>query len=158
MVGNLPVPAEHQEPGGVPLKDDVGALLAANRQRYTRGRQLIIEVLADAGQPLSLAAIVARCPRLAASSTYRNLGLLETYGVVRRILDGDGVAHFELSEAITGHHHHAVCRRCGAMQRVHLPAALEQGLDSLAEGLSQAGDFELSEHRVELIGVCGACR
>ena len=138
--------------------DDVAALLAARGQRYTASRQLVVEVLAAAERPLSLAEIVERCPRLALSSTYRNLGILEERGVVRRILDGDGVAHFELSEAITGHHHHAVCRSCGQMQRVRLPAAIEQGLDALGQRLSQGGDFQLSEHRVELIGVCGRCR
>lgn len=138
--------------------DGVGALLAAHGQRYSRGRRKLVDVLASAEQPLALADILRRRPDLPMSSTYRNLRVLEQCGVVRRILDSEGVAHVELSETITGHHHHAVCDRCGHMERVHLTAAVEHELEALSRRLSRAQGFQLREHRVELVGVCGACR
>jgi Fur family ferric uptake transcriptional regulator len=138
--------------------DAVGALLAAHGQRYTRGRRRLLEVLAAADQPLPLAEILRRCPEMPMSSAYRSLRILERCGVVRRILDTEGVAHVELSEAIAGHHHHVLCDGCGRMERIHLTAAVERELDDLGSRLARQWDFELREHRVELVGLCGRCR
>jgi Fe2+ or Zn2+ uptake regulation protein len=140
-----------------PPLQGVADLLAAGGQRYTGGRRRLVEILAGATHPLTLAEIQRRCPELALSSAYRNLRVLERCGIVRRIVDADGISHAELSEAIAGHHHHAVCGRCGRMERLILPPLVEQELDALAVRVSRRGEFELSEHRVELVGICADC-
>ncbi|MCP3988234.1 MAG: transcriptional repressor [Actinomycetia bacterium] len=134
------------------------ARLTARDQRYTVNRRLLVEALAAAPGPLTMAGILGEQDRMAQSSAYRNLAVLEEAGVVHRIVTSDDHARFELTETITGqHHHHLICDRCGDILDVTLPSALEAALDSsLAQEAGRLG-FIGSHHRVDLIGQCQIC-
>src|SRR6185503_12011687 len=80
--------------------------LATSGQRYTRTRRRLVEILANAGMPLSLPAIVRGRKDLPQSSAYRNLAELESAGLIRRVASEDGFGRYELAEDLTGHHHH----------------------------------------------------
>jgi Fe2+ or Zn2+ uptake regulation protein len=60
------------------------------------------------------------------SSVYRNLSVLEQVGAVRRVITEEGIARYELAEDLTTHHHHLVCRVCGAVEDVTMPSSLER--------------------------------
>jgi Fur family ferric uptake transcriptional regulator len=78
--------------------------------------------------------------------------------VARRLIGADGIARFELAEAVSGeHHHHLVCTICGAMDVVLLPAAAEDELARAARAVQQSGRFVVDSSRVELTGRCAAC-
>lgn len=137
--------------------------LAATRlttveQRYTANRRLLVDILMEATGPLTIAGILASRDGLAQSSAYRNLVVLESAGVVHRIITSDDHAHFELSEDITGeHHHHLICERCGVIHDVVLPTDIERALErSLAEEAARHG-FRGAHHRVDLVGTCSEC-
>lgn len=132
--------------------------LAAHSQRYTRNRQLLVEVLIGSAGPLTIAGILEDGDDLAQSSAYRNLVVLEEAGVVHRIITSDDHARFELSEDITGrHHHHLICERCGMIYDITLPPEVENQLDSsLAAEAGRLG-FRGDHHRVDLVGVCEDC-
>ena len=83
------------------LDRDVAGRLAAHDQRYTSGRRTLVGALADAGGPITLPELLALQPSLAQSSAYRNLGVLEVAGVVRRLVHGADRAHYELAEELT---------------------------------------------------------
>ena len=108
------------------LHEAVAARLADRAGRYTGARRDLIQVLAEAGRPLTVDEIVVRAPRQRPSSVYRNLAVFEAEGVVRRMAGVGDLARFELTEALVGHHHHLACQVCGAMTDVHLPHDLEQ--------------------------------
>ncbi len=133
--------------------------LRQDGQRLTSGRRAIIETLQRAGRPVTIPDILRMQPSLAQSSVYRNLVVLEHARLVSKISMGDEHAHFELGEEITNHHHHhLVCTGCGRVSDVTLPSAVERDLDS---GLRQAAlqeQFELHHHRLDLLGLCSACR
>jgi DNA-binding transcriptional ArsR family regulator len=74
-------------------------------QRYTAGRQAVVELLASLGHPASIADIADHIPDVPRSSAYRHLSDLQRAGVVRRIASGDEFARFELAEDLTHHHH-----------------------------------------------------
>lgn len=132
--------------------------LASANQRYTPNRHRLVEALHASAGPLTIAGILAEQDDLAQSSAYRNLVVLEEAGVVHRIVTSDDHARFELTETMTGHHHHhLICDGCGEVFDVTLPVELEQALErALAE---QAGRlaFQGSHHRVDLIGHCDRC-
>ena len=132
--------------------------LATHTQRYTSNRRRLVDVLIDSDGPLTIAGILATSGDLAQSSAYRNLVVLEEAGVVHRIITSDDHAHFELTEAITGqHHHHLICERCAMIYDITLPADLEGALErSLAGEASRLG-FRGDHHRVDLVGVCESC-
>lgn len=140
------------------LHATVATRMAAIDQRYTRGRRLLVEVLADAPRPLTAAELVAAGPELPQSTAYRNLAVLGQAGVVHRVVGSDDFVRYELAEAVTGrHHHHLVCRLCGAVEDFAVPPALERRVDSLMDDLGADHGFRAEAHRLDVLGTCAAC-
>jgi Fur family ferric uptake transcriptional regulator len=129
---------------------EVAARLGRAQQRYTAGRRTLVELLHQAGRPLEIAELADGPARLPVSSIYRNLVVLEQAGAVTRYPGaGGGHARYELSEELVGHHHHLVCSNCG-----RIDAALASLLDAVA---ARTG-FTVTDHRLELRGLCKRCR
>lgn len=147
---------EHIDPAG--LAHEVATRLAGVSQRLTGTRRAIVEALAAADRPLSIPEILESSQGLAQSSVYRNLALLERAGVVARVVTTDEWARYELSEELTGHHHHLMCSKCGAVNDVRVPDDVEADLDRALAVLAERAGFALQHHRLDLIGVCSACR
>jgi Fe2+ or Zn2+ uptake regulation protein len=126
--------------------------------RFTPRRRRLVEVLAAATRPVTIAEISAQAPDLAVSSTYRNLVVLEGAGVVHRIVTGDDFARFELAEDLTGHHHHhLVCTACGSVEDLHASPELEAAV-AVAAARARRRGFDIEGHRLDLLGRCPACR
>lgn len=142
----------------VSLLTEVATRISAAGQRFTTGRRHIVDVLATADRPLSIPEILEATPELAQSSAYRNLASLERVGVVTRVVTSDEWARYELSEDITGHHHHLVCSHCGAVTDVVVPDDVEHRLDSTLGVVAASAGFRLQHHRLDLIGVCAQCQ
>jgi len=140
------------------LHRDVAGLLARVDQRYTARRRALVDVLARAGRPVTIGDIAELKPDLPRSSVYRNLVDLELAGVVCRIQASDEFARYELVEALTGHHHHLVCLGCGTVQDMSPPAALERSVARAIEELTGHDGFTVQSHRLDLLGLCPACR
>jgi Fe2+ or Zn2+ uptake regulation protein len=131
--------------------------LALDGQRYTSNRQAVVEILAVAHKPLSLAELLASGKGLAQSSVYRTLVVLEDAGVVRKVAGTDEFARYELAEDLTEHHHHLLCTRCGAVEDFTLPARVERTLESALVTASRRTGFLASHHRLDLVGLCTDC-
>jgi Fur family transcriptional regulator, ferric uptake regulator len=96
--------------------------------------------------------------RLPQSTTYRNLALLEQVGVVHRVRGSDEFARFELAEEFTGHHHHhLVCRSCGAVEDFEASRQVEQGLADAIGKFATSTGFRAETHRLDLLGTCASC-
>jgi Fe2+ or Zn2+ uptake regulation protein len=149
---------DHDLPDPAGLAHEVAARLATVNQRLTATRRAIVEALAAADRPMSIPEILGSGSGLAQSSVYRNLAVLERAGVVSRVVTTDEWARFELSEVLTGHHHHLVCSKCGAVDDVRVPDDVEADLDRALGVLARREGFELLHHRLDLVGVCRACR
>jgi Fur family ferric uptake transcriptional regulator len=139
------------------LHTKVADRLASIGQRYTAGRRLLVDALVRAGSPLPLPAILTRHRALKQSSVYRNLAALEQAGVVRRVLTDEGFGRYELTEELTGHHHHLVCSNCGAVEDVDFPPTFEARLESELGELADRTGFSAVSHRLDLIGLCRRC-
>jgi len=144
--------------GTTELHDAVGVRLGDDDQRYTAGRRALVDLLAAADRPLTVAEVLDRAEGLTQSSVYRNLGLLEQAGVVHRVVTEDEFARFELAEDLTGHHHHhLVCSSCGRVDDFTLPADLESSLDDALASAAAAAGFAVRQHRLDLVGTCRRC-
>jgi Fe2+ or Zn2+ uptake regulation protein len=126
-------------------------------QRYTVGRRAIVEELAAAERPLTMAELLGRRADLAQSSTYRNLASLEQAGVVHRIVGTDEYARFELAEDLAGHHHHLICSSCGAVADFTISPELEATLAEAFRDAAGAAGFAAEHHRLDLLGRCERC-
>ena len=141
------------------LHDAVGVRLGDDDQRYTSGRRALVDLLADAHRPLTVAEVLERADGLTQSSVYRNLSLLERAGVVQRVVTDDEFARFELAEDLTGHHHHhLVCSSCGTVDDFTLDPALESALDAALGSAATSAGFDVRHHRLDLVGTCRRCR
>ena len=140
-----------------PVHQEVAERLRRAGQRYTPQRRRLIDILARAGDPLTIPEIIRRHRGLPQSSVYRNLGDLEDVGVVRRISTDEDFGRYELTEDLTGHHHHLVCSSCGRTTDITLAAGLERDLDTALDAVAREADFADVGHRLDLIGTCADC-
>ena len=147
-----------EPPLSLSLHGAIELRLAAQDQRYTPMRRLLVEALAAAGRPLTVPEILDQAPELPQSSAYRNVTALIEAGVVRRVAGTDDHGRFELAEELSGHHHHLVCGTCGKVEDVHPSPRLEQALGEAARAVAELQGYEVTEHRFDLVGLCPQCR
>jgi Fe2+ or Zn2+ uptake regulation protein len=125
-------------------------------QRYTAQRRALVEALWRARNPVAMPDL-AGGRGLPQSSVYRNLGVLEQAGAVHRVVTGEESARYELAEDLTEHHHHLVCRSCGAVEDVSVPRTLERAMSRAVSDAAERMGFDAVSHRLDLIGTCRSC-
>ncbi len=140
------------------LHDKIGLRLAGLDQRYTSLRRALVETLATAGRPLTIPEILAAAPQLPQSTTYRNLTALIEAGVVQRVSGTGDHSRFELAEELSGHHHHLVCANCAKVEDIQPSPRLERALGESVRAAAEAQGYQVSEHRLDLLGLCPDCR
>jgi Fur family ferric uptake transcriptional regulator len=104
-----------------------------------RSAQEVHELLSSHGSGIGLATV------------YRTLALYADHGLVDVLRREDGEAIYR--RCSDTHHHHLVCRSCGATVEVEGPA-VEKWTSAIA---AEHGFSELS-HTLEIVGTCGDCR
>ena len=140
------------------VHEAVAARLLAAEQRYTPARRELVEAMMEARRPLTVPRLVAVAENIQ-SSAYRNVTVLMEAGVARRIAGTDDHARFELAETLLGHHHHhVVCAQCGRVEDIDPSAALEVALGEAASQAARQQGYEITEHRLDLEGLCPDCR
>jgi Fur family transcriptional regulator, ferric uptake regulator len=86
------------------------------------------------------------------ASVYRALDTLTALDLVHKVELGGAVAKYEPAHPGGEHHHHAVCRRCGAV----IPIA-DDGLERALHGLADRLAFTVDAHDITLHGRCERC-
>jgi len=129
------------------------ATLREQGYRLTPQRNLIWEVLRDAGRHMTAEEVAAEVrrtlPDVNVSTVYRTLELLVSLDlVVETHLEGS-VCYYEVSPEPT--HHHFVCTECGAVGHFG-----DELLAPVHDELTKR-DFEVSQIQVTAFGLCRAC-
>jgi Fur family transcriptional regulator, peroxide stress response regulator len=89
-------------------------------------------------------------PHLSFGTVYRNLGILEEQGKVRRLSMGTS---FDRFDAITEAHYHFLCDRCG---RVYdLPMPVDRSMEIKVEEIT---GHTVNKHEQTFHGVCASCK
>jgi Fe2+ or Zn2+ uptake regulation protein len=91
-------------------------------------------------------------PNIDRASVYRNVELLVSLGIVERVYIG-WKYKLELTEAYSGHHHHLICTKCGAISNIHGEVGLEQQIYDI----TKLHGYILQAHQLEIQGLCGNC-
>jgi len=85
------------------------------------------------------------------ATVFRSLDILAELGLVERLdLPSGGHAFVACEPA---HHHHVVCSRCGRATDVG-----DSGMAGVLEEVARKSGYRIEAHRLELFGVCAACR
>jgi Fur family ferric uptake transcriptional regulator len=95
--------------------------------------------------------VVAKYPNVNISTVYRTLELLKKLDLVTETDLGGG--RFRYHPANKGHHHHLICRRCGAT--IDLDESL---LVPLEKALLRKHDFVAEIRHLAITGLCSRCR
>jgi Fur family transcriptional regulator, ferric uptake regulator len=130
-------------------------LLSEAGVRHTRQRVRVLSELMGERDDVTAQELHERLrsggERLGLATVYRTLGLLAEAGVIDALSHRPGELCYRWCGQ--GHHHHLVCSSC---HRVVELADCE--LDPWLERISRAHGFITTGHRLEVSGLCGACR
>ncbi|MCA1712431.1 MAG: transcriptional repressor [Actinobacteria bacterium] len=121
----------------------------------TRQRTAVARALADADGFQSAQALHEAVRRggdsVGLTTVYRHLQALAEAGEVDVLRTSDGEAVYRRCD-VDAHHHHLVCRSCGAT--VELPAP---EVESWATKVARQHGFTDVSHTVEVFGTCRSC-
>jgi Fur family ferric uptake transcriptional regulator len=125
--------------------------------RTTRQRTAVLALLSDAEDFISAQELHARLraagESVGLSTVYRTVQALATADDIDVIVTADGEARYRAcAPSRIGHHHHLVCRQCGATVEVRNPS-----LERWAAKVGRENGFTDVSHTLEIFGLCGRC-
>lgn len=130
--------------------------LATKSLKHSDQRMVILEVFLSAGKHLTaqeLYGIVQKkYPSVGFATIYRTLRLLCECGVCRELKLEDGTARYEYHDE-KQHHDHLICTQCGKFVEV-----VDPEIERLQDKLFERYGFLPQRHRLDLYGICKACK
>jgi Fur family ferric uptake transcriptional regulator len=139
------------------LLEQFKILLKNNNLKYTKQREAILKTLYDHPDhftPENLYLLVKEnYPELNTGITtvYRTLNLLEENDIATSISFGSAGKKFELGNK--PHHDHLICEKCGEIVEFE-----DQKIEKLQEDIAKMHDFKLTDHLMQLYGICKKCQ
>lgn len=123
--------------------------------RRTGARRSIADLIASRRGAFTAADLVedarARRLRIGRATIFRTLDVLADLHAVERLDLPTGEHAYVACEPV--HHHHVVCSDCGASRDVD-----DAGWRSVVRDIERATGYRIDDHRLELFGLCPACR
>jgi Fur family ferric uptake transcriptional regulator len=121
-----------------PTRQRRAVAAALDRCAEFRTAQQVHEVLKDAGDNVGL------------STVYRALQAMADAGEIDVLRSDAGEASYR--RCSDSHHHHLVCRSCGATVEVEGPA-----VEKWTRGVAEEHGFRDVSHTLEIFGTCANC-
>ncbi len=133
---------------------DIAGELSKQGYRLTPQRMMILSAIENTDDHISAEEIytqvVAKYPNVNISTVYRTLELLKRLSLVTETDLGEGRVRYHPVEK--GHHHHLVCRECGAI--IDLDESL---LTPLKDALLREHRFIADLRHLAILGRCINC-
>lgn len=127
------------------------------KKRMTHQRQVILEeVRNDHDHPTAdeiYEKVRKRLPRISMGTVYRNLDVLTSCGLIRKIEPGRPQMRFD---GETAEHYHTICKRCGKVEDAPIEPT-DNTLELLEKALGKLTRYGIFGHRLEFIGLCREC-
>lgn len=124
-------------------------------QRNTWQRERVRDALADARGFVSAqslhAALRDENTGIGLATVYRALAGLAAAGQADSLQSPEGEALYRAC-AMSGHHHHLICRSCGLAVEIEATAVEKWAQDTAAQH-----GFRDPEHVVDIFGLCESC-
>ena len=131
------------------------AQLQENGYRLTEARRAVVEAVQQSKHALTPLEVfdMARknYPALGLVSVYRTLEKLEQLHIIQRVHQPGGCQAF--IAASQGHEHLLLCRNCGQVMFF-----AGDDLETLIKSISKKTGYQISEHWLQLFGLCQACQ
>jgi len=137
------------------MKQEIFELLKEHKVKITNERKAIIGILEAGKLPLSPAEIYFQVkpllPKANLTTVYRNLEMLEGFGLVKRLGFNKNYFSYELASS-RNHHHHVVCQKCGLIEE------LDNISEKFVSEVSSLTNFKIEDHNLEFFGLCERCQ
>ncbi len=134
---------------------DIVSKLTEQGYRLTPQRIMILSAIENSHDHISAeeiyAQVTAKYPNVNISTVYRTLELLKLLGLVTETNLGGGRVRYHPVEK--GHHHHLVCRECGAIIDLD-----ESVLSSVKDILLREYGFVADLRHLAIFGRCVNCK
>ncbi len=134
---------------------DIISKLSKQGYRLTPQRMMILSAIENSDDHISAeeiyAQVTAKYPNVNISTVYRTLELLKRLGLVTETDLGGGRVRYH--PAAKGHHHHLVCRQCGAIIDLD-----ESVLSSVKDVLLREYGFIADLRHLAIFGRCVNCK
>lgn len=133
------------------------AYMARHGLKQSRQRDVIADVFFRRGGHLTVDDLLQSVrevePRVSQATVYRTMKLLTDCGLAEERHFIDGFTRYELADPGDDHHDHLICTRCGKIVEF-----CNEEIESLQDEVAARHDFVVTSHKMELYGLCGACR
>ncbi len=133
---------------------DIISKLSELGYRLTPQRMMILSAIENSDNHISAdeiyAQVLAKYPHVNISTVYRTLELLKGLGLVTETDLGGGRVRYHPADK--GHHHHLVCRECGAIIDLD-----ESVLSNLRNAVLQEYKFDADLRHLAIFGRCINC-
>lgn len=130
--------------------------LAARGLKHTRQRDVIVEIFFEMKGHVPIDEVVTRVrrrdPRIGPSTVYRTMKLLAECGLAVARHFGEGQTRYEAA-ADRDHHDHLICTSCNTIVEFE-----NEEIEALQLRMARKHGFQLTGHKMELYGMCAACR
>ena len=124
--------------------------------RSTEQRRLIVDRFFEAEGHETIDSLLESVrssdPHVGYATVYRTMKMLVESGIAHEQKFGDGFTRYELNDEAT-HHDHLICSNCGRIEEFEEPL-----IEELQERVAARYGFDLQQHKLELYGICAACR
>lgn len=127
--------------------------------KLTNQRQAVLEVISQNREKhLSTEEVFGelkkKYPNIGLATVYRTVQLFEKIGLVQRVSLDDGRLRYQMADPEEKHeHHHLICLVCGDVMDVQ-----EDMLELFEEKIFSQKGFKVTNHKVNLFGICEKCQ
>ncbi|MBI5842926.1 MAG: transcriptional repressor [Chloroflexi bacterium] len=123
--------------------------------RLTGARRAVVETMAESTHALTPIEVYDKAresyPALGLVTVYRTLEALEEQGLIQRVHRPEGCQAFITAPA--GHQHLLLCKQCG--QAISFEG---DDLESLINSIARRTGYQVTEHWLQLFGLCPSCK
>ena len=141
------------------MEKTVTEILLEKNLSITSPRKLIIEEIIKNSNPISIESLQKRLEgKVALSTLYRALNDLKSAEIIKEFTTTDSITMFELISLGEEHHHHLFSTSCGKIIDIDLSKKFEKNVDAEVVKIEKNFNYKITEHTLELLGLCSKCK
>ena len=141
----------------IEVLDDFKQLLKSSNLKYTKQRELILEIIYNNDghfTPEDIYNLIKMSypdVKLGIATVYRTLTLLEDAQIVSSISFGTQGKKYEFG--LKEHHDHLVCLECGGIEEF-----FDDTIEKQQEEIAKQFNFKMTNHILKITGICKQCQ
>ena len=132
------------------IHQDLIATLEDGGFRLTEPRRRVADSIVQQDEAFTAEDLCGSMPDVGRATVYRTIKLLVECGALCKLAMPDGAPKYSLARV--GHHHHAVCVRCGKVSDFR-----DSTVERMLRSLNKEVDGEIVGHRMEVYIDCSDC-